>query len=196
MGKWIPSIEVQSARGPREIQLLTGHLKERRGFLTGSIEEDMAEDIISQLLYLDQDESPIHLIINSPGGSVRDGLMIYDILQGMKSTVGMYCMGTAASMAAVLFASGEKGHRHILPHAEVMIHEPLMSGGVGGSATSINRASDHILETKKTINQILAKHTGKNLKEINKATAFDNYMNAKESIDFGICDDIVTQIGV
>ena len=195
MSNWTPAIEVESARGPREVQLRTEHLKERRVFLTGDIEEGMAEDIISQLLYLDGVVAPIHMIINSPGGNVRDGLMIYDILQGLKSTVEMYCMGSAASMAAVLFASGEKGHRHILPHAEVMIHEPLISGGVGGSATSINRVSDHILETKRIINQILADHTGKDLDEINEATSFDNFMNAEESVAFGLCDDIVTHIG-
>lgn len=195
MNNWMPSIEVQSARGAREISLLTEHLKERRVFLTGSIEEEAAEKIISQLLYLDGLDEPISLIINSPGGSVSDGLMIYDILQGMKSPIEMYCMGTAASMAALLFASGEKGRRHILPHAKTMIHEPLISRGVGGSATSISRISDSILETKRTVNMILARHTGREVSEIDDATAFDNYMNAKESIEFGICDDIVYRIG-
>ncbi len=195
MSEWIPAIEVQSSRGPREVHLRTEHLKNRRVFLIGSIEGDMAENIISQLLYLDQDEAPIHMIINSPGGSVSDGLMIYDILQGMKSTVEMYCMGSAASMAALLFASGKEGHRHMLPHAKTMIHEPLISHGVGGSATSISRISESILETKKIVNELLAKHTGKELDEIDEATAYDNYMNAQESIEFGLCDDIVTCIG-
>lgn len=195
MSNWTPSIEVQTSRGTREVNLRTEHLKERRVFLTGEIGGEMSEDIISQLIYLDGEGAPIHMFINSPGGSVSDGLMIYDILQGLKSPVEMYCIGRAASMAAWILASGEKGHRHILPHAKVMIHEPLIAGGVGGSATSIGRISESILETKRIMNEILSKHTGKTVDEIDKATAFDNFMNAQESIEFGICDDVVNRIG-
>ena len=145
---------------------------------------------------MDRDGEPVHLVINSPGGSISDGLMIYDILQGMKSPVEVYCLGMAASMAALLFASGEKGHRHIFPHAKTMIHEPLVSQGIGGSATSISRISDSILETKVLVNDLLARHTGKTIEEINRATAYDNYMNAEESIEFGLCDDMTNWIGM
>lgn len=195
MSIWTPSIEVQSSRGPREVQLKTEHLKARRVFLSGAIDSNMAEDVISQLFYLDDGEQPIYVIINSPGGSVSDGLMIYDTLQGMMSPVEFYCIGTAASMGALLLASGKKGHRHIFPHAKTMIHEPLISSGVGGSATSIGRIADSIMETKKVLNKLLAKHTGKTLKAIEKATSYDNYMNAEESVNFGLCDDIVLRIG-
>ena len=102
----------------------------------------------------------------------------------------MYCTGMASSMGAVILAGGQKGRRFILPHSKVMIHEPLISGGMGGSATSIKRTADSILETKAITNGILAKHTGKTVKEIDKATAFDNFMNAKEAVEFGICDEI------
>ena len=195
MSDWKPSISISTAKGTREVSLMTEHLGARRVFLTGDINTEMAEKIISQLIYLDGEEKPIHLIINSSGGSISDGMMIYDILQGLRSPVEMYCVGRASSMAAWLLASGEKGHRHILPHAITMIHEPLMAGGVGGSATSINRISESIMGTKKMLNHILAIHTGRKEREIDKATSYDNYMNAEESIEFGLCDDIVTHIG-
>ncbi len=194
MSNWTPSIEIQSSKGPREIQLFTELLKTRKVFLTGIIDEKMAESIIAQLLYLDEDKEPIHLIINSPGGSVSDGLMIYDTLQGLKSPVDMYCVGEAASMAAVLFASGKKGYRHIFPHAETMIHEPLVSSGAGGSASALKRRSDELLKTKRITSKILAKHTGRTKNEINKAISYDHYMSAKKSIKFGMCDDIVNRI--
>ena len=112
----------------------------------------------------------------------------------MTIPVYMYCTGMAASMAALLLAGGQPGRRFILPHSKTMIHEPLLTGGVGGSATSIRNISDSILETRKIVNGILAKHTGKTLKEVNKATSFDNYMNAEKSVEFGICDRVVTSL--
>ena len=151
--------------------------------------------ILSQLKFLaEESEEEINLYINSGGGEVTAGLLIYDVLQQLKVPVNMYCTGIAASMAAVIFAGGQKGRRYILPHSKTMIHEPLISGGVGGSASSIKNISDSILETRKLLNGILVKHTGKSLKEVNKATAFDNYMNAEESIAFGLCDAVVTEI--
>ena len=122
------------------------------------------------------------------------GLMIYDTIQGSNLPIDMVCTGRAASMAAVILAGGQKGHRHILKHSKVMIHEPLISNGVGGSATSIKNISESIMETREICNSILAKHTGKTLQEINEATSFDNYMNAEEAIAFGICDSIVERI--
>ena len=122
------------------------------------------------------------------------GLVIYDCIQASEVEINMICAGTAASMAAIIFAGGQKGHRYILPHSKVMIHEPLLAGGVGGSATSIKNISDSILETREIVNGILAKHTGKTVKEINKATSFDNYMNAEEAIKFGLCDKITTKM--
>lgn len=190
--QWSPSVEVESHNGIREMSIFTRHLTKRRIFLTGEIDRDAANDIVAQLLHLqDESEEPIFFYINSPGGEVNAGLLIYDVLQTMKVPVYTYCTGLAASMTAILLAGGQPGRRFILPHSKTMIHEPLLAGGVGGSATSIRNISDSILETRKLVNGILAKHTGKTLKEIDKATSFDNYMNAEKSVEFGLCDKIV-----
>lgn len=194
--KWIPAIEVESAHGTREVSLTTRHLMNRTIFLNGSIDSDMANDFLSQLLYLEESDEPVTLYIDSPGGEVNAGLMIYDAIQGSGLTINMVCTGMAASMAAIIFAGGQKGRRYILPHSKVMIHEPLISNGVGGSATSIKNISDSILETRSILNGILSKHTGKSAKEINKATSFDNTMNAEDAIKFGLCDSITETIRI
>ena len=185
---WVPSVEEESFNGMREITLKTKHFTKGKLFLTGEVTEDMANNFVSELLYLVEKGQPVDIYINSPGGSVNAGLVIYDVIQACEGN--MYCIGMAASMGAVILAGGQKGRRFILPHSKVMIHEPLISGGMGGSATSIKRTADSILETKAITNGILAKHTGKTVKEIDKATAFDNFMNAKEAVEFGICDEI------
>lgn len=188
---WIPSIEVESAHGTREVSLAARHLTNRRIFLKGGIDGDMADNFLSQFMYLEQEsDEPVTVYINSPGGEVNAGLMIYDTIQGSRVPVNMVCTGMAASMAAILLAGGQKGRRYILKHSKVMIHEPLISNGVGGSASSIKNISDSIMETRGIVNGILAEHTGKSLEEINEATHFDNYMNAEEAIEFGICDEI------
>ena len=122
---------------------------------------------------------------------MTSGLAIYDVIQDCKVPINMVCIGTAASMGAVILAGGQKGRRYILPHSKCMIHEPLISNGVGGSATSIHNISESILKTRDITNGILAKHTGKKLRQINKATAFDNYMTASEAVEFGICDKVI-----
>ena len=192
---WIPSIEVESAHGTREVSLGTRHLMKRKIFINGSIDSELANNFLSQFMYLENEsDEAITIYINSPGGEVNAGLMIYDIIQESKVRVNLVCTGMAASMAAVLLAGGKKGCRYILKHSKVMIHEPLLANGVGGSATSIKNISESILETRSLLNGILANHTGKSLKEINKATSFDNYMNAEEAIKFGICDEICTNV--
>lgn len=190
--EWTPAVEEESYHGPREISLRTKHFTRGRLFLTGEVTEDMANDFVSEFLYLMEKGQPVDIYINSPGGSVNAGLVIYDVIQACegKLEINMYCTGMASSMGAVILAGGQKGRRFILPHSKVMIHEPLISGGMGGSATSIKRTADSILETKAITNGILAKHTGKTIEEIDKATAFDNFMNAKEAVEFGICDEI------
>ena len=193
---WIPSIEVEGSHGTRVVSLNTRHLMNRCIFLSGDINSDMANDFLSELLFLEQDNDPITIYINSPGGEVNAGLMIYDAIQGSNLKIDMICTGRAASMAAVILAAGQKGRRYIFPHSKVMIHEPLIANGVGGSATSIKNISESILETKEIVNGILAKHTGKSIEEINEATGFDNYMDAKEAIKFGICDHITHYIRV
>ena len=190
-----PFIEVESANGIREVSLNTRHLMSRRIFIKEEITDETANDFISQMLYLEQESrEPITIYINSPGGSVNAGLVIYDCIQSSELEINIICAGIAASMAAILLAGGQKGRRYILPHSKVMIHEPLLSGGVGGSATSIKNISDSILETRNIVNNILVKHTGKSREEIDKATSYDNHMNAKEAIEFGICDEIIEKI--
>ena len=191
-----PYIEEKDYQGTKEICLESRMLTEQRVFLFGTIDETLANDLVMQLMYLDglPTDEPIRLYINSVGGEVISGLLIYDVLQSMRRRVEIYCTGIAASMAAILFASGAPGCRHILPHSKTMIHEPLIGGGLGGSATSIRNVSDSIMETKRILNEILAKHTGRTVEEIDEATAYDHYMDANASVEFGLCDDIVTGI--
>lgn len=198
MGRLVgPTIEVESSHGVREVSLDTRHLMNRRIFIHGEINDESANDFLSQMLYLEQESSePITIYINSPGGSVNAGLVIYDCIQSSNLEINIVCAGMAASMAAIILAGGQKGRRYILPHSKVMIHEPLISNGVGGSATSIKNISDSIIETRELVNNILSKHTGKTLKEVNKATSFDNYMNAEEAIKFGLCDEVTKTVNL
>ncbi len=187
-----PQIIEETTGGYMHIQLEAKHRSNRKLFLKGEVNNAMADTFVSEMLYLAESNEPIDIYINSPGGSVDAGLVIYDLIQACdgKIPINMYCTGMAASMAAVIFAGGQKGRRFILPNSKCMIHEPLINGGVGGSATSIKKTSDSILETKSKLAAILSKHTGKPVKEINKATSFDNFMTAEEAIAFGICDEI------
>ncbi len=192
---WTPCIEVESAQGTREVMLSTRHLMNGDLFLTGEITEEMANSFLSQILFLEKNfDKPVTLYINSPGGGISAGLLIYDMLKESKLTIHMVCAGMAASMAALILASGQKGRRYILPHSKVMIHEPLIEGGIGGSASSIKNISESILKTKELTNQILAEHTGKSIEEIDQATMYDNYMNAEEAVAFGICDHVTNRI--
>ena len=189
---WNPTILEETSDGIKEVQLMSKHFSNRKLFLTGEITEETSNGFVSELLYLAESSEPIDIYLNSPGGSVNAGMVIYDVIQALegKVPINIYCIGMAASMGAIILAGGHKGHRYILPHSKCMIHEPLISGGLGGSASSIKKTADSILETKAITNGVLAKHTGKSLEEIDKATAFDNYMNAEESVEFGLCDEI------
>ena len=196
INEWIPAVEEESCNGVNVVPLRTRHFSNGRLFLTGEVTEEMANDFVSQMLYLMEKGEPVEIYINSPGGSVNAGLVIYDMIQACaeKIDIDLYCVGLAASMGAVILAGGKKGHRFILPHSKVMIHEPLIAGGMGGSATSIKKTADSILETKAVTNGILARHTGKTMEEIDEATSFDNFMNAEEAVKFGICDAIRNMI--
>lgn len=187
----------ESSGGRCEMSLEAEHLNNRTIMLTGEVNDEMAADFASKMLFLTREKAPVDIILDSPGGSVNAGLVIYDIIQECdgKIPINIYCMGMAASMGAVILAGGQKGRRYILPHSKCMIHEPLIRDGVGGSATSISKTAESILETKKITNGILAKHTGKTAREIDEATSFDNYMNANEAIEFGLCDEIRCVIG-
>lgn len=187
----------ETCNGVNQLSLFTKHFNDRKIFLTGEVTEEMANEFVAQMLYLSKTSEPVDIYINSPGGAVNAGLVIYDMIQSCidKMEINMYCIGMAASMGALLLASGPKGHRFILPHSTVMIHEPLIAGGIGGSATSIKNTAESILQTKEITNGILAKHTGKTMKQIDKATSYDNHMTAKEAVAFGICDQICDVFG-
>ena len=189
---WTPTVFEETSDGIREVQLMSKHFSNRKLFLTGEITEETSNRFVSEILHLAESNEPIDIYLNSPGGSVNAGMVIYDVIQSLenKVPVNIYCIGMAASMGAVILAGGHKGRRYILPHSKCMIHEPLISGGLGGSASSIKKTADSILETKDITNGVLAKHTGRSMKEINRATSFDNFMNAKESVKFGLCDEI------
>lgn len=186
----------ETSRGINALSLDDVMFSEQRTiFFTGEVNAESCAELTKQLLWLDsQSNDEIRLIINSGGGSVSDGLIVYDTMAALKSPITCICAGMAASMAAIIFAAGNKGRRFMLPHSKVMIHEPLIQGGVGGSASSIERTAVSILETKKILNEILAKHTGKKLKDINKATGYDNFMNAEQAVQFGIADAVITGI--
>lgn len=193
--KWKPSIEIESAHGIREEALETRFLMNRTIFISGEITSESANEFMQEFMYLvNESDAPITIYINSCGGEVNAGLLIYDIIQSCKSKVNIVCTGMAASMAAIILAGGQKGRRYILPHSKTMIHEPLISGGMGGSATSIKNISESIMETRNITNGILARHTGKSIEDIDKATSFDNHMNAEESVEFGLCDKVIDSL--
>jgi ATP-dependent Clp protease protease subunit len=189
-----PSYVYKGARGNTVIPLDSELLSERVILIDDTITSQTAVDFYKSMRFLAKTDEPIKVVICSGGGEVIAGQAIYDLMQGVKNEVHTYCIGRAASMAAVLLAAGTKGHRYILPHSEVMIHEVLIGGGVGGSATSISKISESINKTRDVMNGILAKHTGKTIEEINEATSFDNYMTAQQAVEFGICDKITDSV--
>lgn len=196
MGKdYVPSVVVDGYHGLTTVSLEAKHLADGKIFLTGQITEETANEFAMKFLYLKEKGDPITIYIDTPGGVVAAGLIIYDLIQASSDVeIHMVCIGSAFSMGALIFAGGQKGRRHILPHGKVMIHEPQIMQGFGGSATSIQSLSDSMMEAKKMLNGILEKHTGKKKREIEAATRGDSYMNAQESIAFGLCDDIVENI--
>lgn len=190
----IPTVKDRSPRGERYFDLFSKLLNDRVIMITEPIDDHMMGVIVSQLLYLEAEDSsePIHIYISSPGGSVMAGFAILDTMQLISAPVYTYAMGMVASMAAVLFTCGEKGHRYILPNAEVMIHQPL--GGTSGQASDIEIQANHILKLKKRLYKIIAKATGKHVKTIEKASDRDNYFEANEAIAFGLADTILDSI--
>lgn len=187
---------IKSSNGISLAPIESRLLSDRKIFIEGEITAASACEFVRSIMLLVKEDAdkPIDIYINSPGGEVNAGLMIYDTLKGVKTEINLHCIGMAASMAAIILAGGKKGHRFILRHSRTMIHEPLIAGGVGGSATSIKRTAESIMETKKISVELLASDTGKTRKEVEAAISFDNYMNAEESIAFGLCDTIETSI--
>lgn len=173
----------------RGSDIFSCNLDNRIVHITGEIDDELATTVVAQLLYLDsKNHDDIYLYINSPGGSVTAGMAIYDTMKYIKSDVATVCMGMAASMGAVLLSGGTKGKRLVLPHAEVMVHQPL--GGVNGQATDIIIAADHIKESREMINHILSENTGKPIEEIVQDTDRDNYMRAEEAVAYGLVDKV------
>ena len=186
----IPTVIEKSSMGERAYDIYSRLLKNRIILLSGEIDDDVANVIIAQLLYLDSiNQEDISLYINSPGGSITSGMAIYDTMNFIKSDVSTTCVGMCASMAAFLLTTGHPGKRCILPNAEVMIHQPL--GGVQGQATEIKIAAERILKLKKKLNNILADTTGKDIEIINNDTERDYFMDSDEALEYGIVDKIL-----
>lgn len=186
----IPTIIEKSNNSERAYDLYSRLLKDRIILLSDEIDDKMASIVTAELLYLDSlNHDDISIYINSPGGSVTAGMAIYDTMNFIASDVSTICIGMAASMGAFLLSSGTKGKRYVLPNSEVMIHQPL--GGATGQATEIKIAAERILKLKDTLNHILAENTGRDLKEIEKDTERDHFLNAKESVEYGIVDKIL-----
>jgi ATP-dependent Clp protease protease subunit len=189
----IPMVVEQTGRGERAYDIYSRLLKDRIIFLGGGIDDHVANLVIAQMLFLESEDSEkdIHLYINSPGGVVTAGLAIYDTMQYLKAPVSTICVGQAASMGALLLASGTAGKRYALPHSRIMIHQPL--GGFQGQATDIGIHAQEILRLKDTLNQIMAKHTGKELGKLSSDTERDFFMGSEAAKEYGIIDNIVTR---
>ncbi|MBR4406995.1 MAG: ATP-dependent Clp endopeptidase proteolytic subunit ClpP [Clostridia bacterium] len=188
----IPMVVDQTTSGERSYDIYSRLLEDRIIFLTGPIDTAMANTIVAQLIYLEgkNPDKDIYLYINSPGGSISAGLAIYDTMNYIKCDVCTICIGLAASMGAFLLSSGTKGKRFALPNSEILIHQPLIQGGVGGQATDIAIVAHHLNQTKERMNKILARQTGQPLEKIEKDTDRDNYMTAQEAKEYGLIDKI------
>lgn len=186
----VPIVIEQTAKGERSFDIYSRLLKERVIFLTGQVEDHMANLIVAQLLFLESEnpEKDIYIYINSPGGSVTAGLAIYDTMRYIKCDIATVCVGQAASMGAFLLSGGTKGKRYCLPNARVMIHQPL--GGFQGQATDFEIHAREILTIKEKLNRLMAEHTGKSYEDIVKATERDNFLSAQQALEYGLVDTI------
>jgi ATP-dependent Clp protease protease subunit len=189
----IPIVIEQSSRGERAYDIYSRLLKDRIIFMGEQVHDGMANTIIAQMLFLESEDpdKDVNLYINSPGGSVTAGLAIYDTMQYIKPDVATICMGQATSMGALLLASGAKGKRYALPHARIMIHQPL--GGVQGQATDIDIQAKEIMKIKELIHHILCKHTGQPMERIRQDTERDFFMDAEEAMRYGLIDRVITE---
>ncbi|EED33001.1 ATP-dependent Clp protease, proteolytic subunit ClpP [gamma proteobacterium NOR5-3] len=188
----VPMVVEQTSRGERSYDIYSRLLKERVVFVVGQVEDHMANLIVAQLLFLESEnpDKDIHLYINSPGGSVTAGLSIYDTMQFIKPDISTMCLGQAASMGAFLLSGGTKGKRYCLPNARTMIHQP--SGGAQGQATDIDIQAKEILIIRERLNRLMAEHTGQPLEVIERDTERDRFMDAEQSKEYGLVDEVVT----
>ena len=190
----VPTVIEQTARGERAFDIYSRLLKDRVIFLTGEVEDHMADIIVAQLLFLESEDpdKEINLYINSPGGSITDGMAIVDTINYIKCPVSTICVGMAASMGAVLLTSGTKGKRFATPNAEILIHQPLIGGGgISGQTTEIKIHADHMVKTREKLNKLLSEKTGQSLEVIERDTERDNYMTAEEALKYGLIDGIL-----
>lgn len=190
----IPYVVEQTSRGERSYDIYSRLLNDRIIMLCDQINDAVASVVVAQLLYLEgQDpEKDIDLYINSPGGSITAGMAIYDTMQYIKCDVSTICIGMAASMGAFLLSSGAKEKRLSLPNSEILIHQPLISGGLSGQCTDIKIHSDHLVRTREKMNRILSENTGKPIEQINIDTERDNYMTAQQAMEYGLIDKVIT----
>ncbi|MCC5450913.1 ATP-dependent Clp endopeptidase proteolytic subunit ClpP [Rheinheimera sp. UJ51] len=188
----VPIVIEQTAKGERSFDIYSRLLKERVIFLTGQVEDHMANLIVAQLLFLESEnpEKDIYIYINSPGGSVTAGLSIYDTMRYIKPDIATVCVGQAASMGAFLLSGGTKGKRYCLPNARVMIHQPL--GGFQGQATDFEIHAKEILYIKEKLNRLMAEHSGKSYEQVCKDTERDNFLSAQQALEYGLVDSILT----
>ncbi len=194
MNIYTPSVIRETSEGLSRIPIADLMLQRREVWLAGEITGELADSTIRQLLHLSGEapDEAVTLYIDSPGGSVSAGLAVYDVMQAVPCKIRTVCVGTAASMAAVVFAAGDT--REILRHGEVMIHDPLVNGGISGSALAVQDKSERLMQMRKTLCGILAEHTGKSMKQIYKATAKDTWFGAEEAVRFGLADRIIDKI--
>ncbi len=190
----VPNVIEQTSHGERFYDIFSRLLNDRIIVLSDEVNSATASIVVAQLLYLDSldSEKDIFLYINSPGGSITDGMAIYDTMQYVKSDVSTICIGMAASMGSFLLAGGAKGKRIALPHSEILIHQPLIGGGLSGQCSDIKIHSDHLFATRELLNKILAENTGRTVEEIRRDTERDHYMTAEEAKEYGIVDRIIT----
>lgn len=190
---YVPYVIEQTGRGERSYDIYSRLLKDRIVFLGSEVSDAVADVIAAQLLFLESEDpdKDVHLYINSPGGSVTAGLAIYDTMQYVKPDVSTLCMGQASSMGAVLLAAGTKGKRFALPHARIMMHQPL--GGVQGQATDIDIHAKEVLRIREELNGILVTHTGQTMKKIERDTDRDMFLSAKQALDYGVIDQVITR---
>ena len=189
----IPTVIEQSGRGERAFDIYSRLLKERIIFLVGPVEDHTANLVVAQLLFLESEnpDKDIYFYINSPGGSVTAGMSIYDTMKFIKPDVQTLCLGQAASMGAFLLSAGTKGKRFALPNSRVMIHQPLLSGGLGGQASDIEIHARELLSLKEKLNRLLAEHTGQPLERIERDTDRDNFMSAQAAAEYGLIDKVI-----
>ena len=186
-------VQVKSSNGISLIPIDSRLMAVRKIFIEGEITPESACEFIKKVMLLNSEDrqSPIDVLINVPGGKINSGMLMYDVIQSSQAPIRMICIGRAYSMAGILFAGGIHG-RFMLPHSKLMLHEPLISNRLGGNSSSIKSISDSLLETKNQLNEILSKHTGRPIKEIEDATVFDHFFSSEESIEFGLCDGIIS----